>query len=142
MTPLLFVVVALAGGVGAAVRFALDSAIRVATAGRRTGGALPWGTVVINLSGSLLLGLLVGAVASGALGNWPGGDGGASWQWALGTGFLGGYTTFSTASFETVRLLQGRRWMAGIVNGLLQLVVASGLAGVGLWLGTLLGSQL
>lgn len=134
MTPLLFVVVALAGGVGAAVRFALDSAIRVATEGRRMGGALPWGTLVINLSGSLLLGLLVGAVGAGVLGG--------EWQWALGTGFLGGYTTFSTASFETVRLLQGRRWMAGIVNGLLQLVVASGLAGVGLWLGTLLGSQL
>lgn len=144
MTPLLFVVVALAGGAGAAVRFALDSAIRVATAGRRMGGALPWGTIAINLSGSLLLGLLVGAVASGASGGGSAGagDSGIAWQWVLGTGFLGGYTTFSTASFETVRLLQERRWVAGIVNGLLQLVVATGLAGVGLWLGGVLGSQL
>jgi len=144
MTALLFVVVALAGGVGAAVRFALDSAIRVATAGRRMGGVFPWGTVAINLSGSLLLGLLVGAVASGAwaAGSADAGDSGIAWQWVLGTGFLGGYTTFSTASFETVRLLQQRRWVAGVVNGLLQLVVASGLAGVGLWLGALLGALL
>lgn len=129
MTPLLFVLVALAGGLGAAARFALDSAIRVATAERRMGGVLPWGTLVINLSGSLLLGLVVGAVGAGVLGG--------EWQWALGAGFLGGYTTFSTASFETVRLLQGRRWAAGLVNGLLQLVAATGLAGVGLWLASL-----
>jgi CrcB protein len=121
MSPLLFLVVALAGGVGAAARFALDSAIRSATARRRLGAALPWGTLAINLSGSLLLGVLVGAVGAGALGG--------EWQWALGAGFLGGFTTFSTASFETVRMLQQRRWAAGLVNGLLQLVVATALAG-------------
>jgi CrcB protein len=63
---------------------------------------------------------------------------GGEWQWALGSGFLGGYTTFSTASFETVRMLQQRRWTAGLVNGLLQLVLATALAGAGLWLGSLL----
>jgi len=129
MTPWLFVVVALAGGVGAAARFALDSLIRIRTAGRRMGESLPWGTLAINLSGSLLLGLLVGAVGAGVLGG--------EWQWALGAGFLGGYTTFSTASFETVRLLQERRWVAAALNGLLQLVVATALAGLGLWLGGL-----
>ncbi|HET8896156.1 MAG TPA: fluoride efflux transporter CrcB [Protaetiibacter sp.] len=130
MTPLLFVVVALAGGVGAAARFALDSAIRAGAAKRRMGGVLPWGTLAINLSGSLLLGLLVGTVGAGVLGG--------QWQWVLGAGFLGGYTTFSTASFETVRLLQERRWGAGLVNGLLQLLVATALAALGLWLGGLL----
>jgi CrcB protein len=124
MTPLLFVVVALAGGVGAVTRFVLDGVIR-----SRFGTRMPWGTVTINLSGSLLLGLLVGLVGAGVLAG--------EWQWALGTGFLGGYTTFSTASFETVRLLQERRWGAGLMNSVLQLVAATALAGLGLWLGGL-----
>ena len=55
----------------------------------------------------------------------------------LGTGFLGGYTTFSTASFETVRLLQERRWAAGLVNGIGTLVVSTATAAFGLWLGGL-----
>jgi CrcB protein len=125
MTPLLFVVVAVAGGVGALARFVLDGAIRT-----RAGSRMPWGTLTINLSGSLLLGLLVGLVGAGVLAG--------EWQWALGTGFLGGYTTFSTASFETVRLLQERRCGAGLVNAVLQLVAATALAGLGLWLGGLL----
>jgi len=132
MTPWLFVVVALAGGVGAAARFALDSLIRIRTAGRRMGEVLPWGTLVINLSGSLLLGLLTGFAGAAVL---PG-----VWLSVLGTGFLGGYTTFSTASFETVRMLQDRRWGAGLVNGAVQLVAATALAGLGLWLGSLLAA--
>ncbi len=124
MTPLLFAVVAVAGGVGAVARFALDGAIR-----SRAGTRMPWGTLAINLSGSLLLGLLVGLVGAGVLAG--------EWQWALGTGFLGGYTTFSTASFETVRMLQERRFGAGLLNGLGQLVAATALAGLGLWLGSL-----
>ncbi|AYF96931.1 fluoride efflux transporter CrcB [Protaetiibacter intestinalis] len=124
MTPVLFLVVALAGGLGAVARFMLDGAIR-----SRVGTRMPWGTLTINLSGSFALGLIVGLVGAGAFGG--------EWQWALGTGFLGGYTTFSTASFETVRLLQERRLGAGLVNALAQLVAATALAGLGLWLGGL-----
>lgn len=124
MTPLLFIAVALAGGLGAVARFALDTAIRSRRVTR-----MPWGTITINLSGSLLLGLLVGLVGAGALAG--------EWQWALGVGFLGGYTTFSTASFETVRLLQQRAWGVAAVNGLVQLVAATALAALGLWLGAL-----
>ncbi|MDQ2699127.1 MAG: fluoride efflux transporter CrcB [Actinomycetota bacterium] len=125
MTPLLFVIVALAGGVGAVARFVLDGVIR-----SRLGTRMPWGTLTINLSGSLLLGMLVGLVGAGVLAG--------EWQWALGSSFLGGYTTFSTASFETVRLLQERRFGAGLVNGVLQLVAATAFAGLGLWLGGML----
>ena len=57
MTPLLFLVVAVAGGLGAVARFVLDGLIR-----SRAGARMPWGTLAINLSGSLLLGLLVGAL--------------------------------------------------------------------------------
>ncbi|PZQ88261.1 MAG: fluoride efflux transporter CrcB [Leifsonia xyli] len=124
MTPLLFLTVAVAGGVGAVARFVLDGAIR-----SRFGARMPWGTLAINLSGSFLLGFVVGLAGAGALAG--------EWRWALGTGFLGGYTTFSTASFETVRMLQERRYGAGLVNGLAQLVVTTALAGLGLWLGSL-----
>ncbi|MDE3202681.1 MAG: CrcB family protein [Acidobacteriota bacterium] len=77
-------------------RFLVDGAVR-----KRWSGPLPAGTMFINLSGSLLLGLLTGLVLyHGA----P-----ARLTLVAGTGFCGGYTTFSTASFETVRLVQSRR---------------------------------
>lgn len=124
MTPLMFVALALAGGLGAAARFLLDGAIR-----SRSTGTLPWGTIVINLTGSFALGLVTGAIAASAL---PDG-----WGIVVGTGFLGGYTTFSTASFETVRLIQERKFGAAAANGLGVLVAATLAAGLGLWLGSL-----
>lgn len=125
MTPLVFVALAVAGGVGAACRFALDGVIRA-----RTAGTAPWGTITINLSGSLVLGLLTGLAAASLLPD--------SALAIAGTGFLGGYTTFSTASVETVRILQERRWGAGLVVGLGTLIAAAALAGLGLWVGTAL----
>lgn len=124
MTPLMFVALALAGGLGAAARFLLDGAIR-----SRSTATLPWGTIVINLTGSFALGLVTGAIAASAL---PDG-----WGIVVGTGFLGGYTTFSTASFETVRLIQERKFAAATANGLGVLVAATLAAGLGLWLGSL-----
>ncbi len=120
----LWVVVALsvAGGVGAVCRFVLDGMITA-----RLKPAYPVGTTVINLSGSLLLGFVTGVALAHAL---P-----APWRLILGAGFLGGYTTFSTASFETVRLAQQGRWGAAIANGLGMLVGALLAAAVGLWLG-------
>jgi CrcB protein len=124
MTPLVFLALALAGGAGAMSRFALDGVIRA-----RVAGSAPWGTITINLSGSLVLGLLTGVAAAGLLPD--------EWLAIAGTGFLGGYTTFSTASVETVRILQERRWGAGIVVALGTLVAAIALAGLGLWIGML-----
>lgn len=125
MTPLLFAALALAGGLGAVARYTLDGVIRAQAV-----GAAPWGTMTINLSGSLVSGLLTGLAASSVL---PG-----PWLAVVGTGFLGGYTTFSTASVETVRIFQERRWLPGIGVGLGTLVAAVGLAGLGLWLGSTL----
>ena len=124
MTPLIFALMAVAGGLGAVGRLMLDGVVR-----SRTSGAMPWGTVLINLTGSFLLGLLTGLVGGHVLPE--------TWLPVLGTGFLGGYTTFSTASVETVRLLQQRRWVAGVVNGLGVLVTATAAAGLGLWIGSL-----
>lgn len=122
MTPLLFTLVAIAGGLGAVCRFALDGAISA-----RTSGALPWGTILVNLSGSLALGFVAGLTGALVLPE--------SVHLIAGTGFLGGYTTFSTASLDTVRLLQERRLGAAAANGLGVIVGASVLAGLGLWLG-------
>lgn len=125
MTPVLFVAVALAGGLGATARLVQDGIVR-----SRTSGTAPWGTISINLIGSLLLGLVTGAASATLLPE--------SWHLLLGTGFLGGYTTFSTASFETVRMLQDRRTAAAIWNGLGVLVATTALAALGIWLGGLL----
>lgn len=125
MAPLMLIAMAVAGGVGAVARFVLDSEIRA-----RTQGVLPWGTIAINLSGSFLLGLLTGLVTSQVAPE--------SWQLVLGTGFLGGYTTFSTASYETVRLLQERKTLIGAINALWTLIGATLAAGLGLWAGMLL----
>ena len=125
MTLLVFCGVALAGGVGAATRLFVDGLLR-----SRVTGAVPWGTIVVNLTGSLVLGFLAGL----AIGNVVPEE----VHQIVGSGFLGGYTTFSTASFETVRLLQERRWAAGALNGLGVLVATTALAGIGLVLGALI----
>ena len=125
MTPLIFVLLSLAGGVGAALRLLVDGLIR--TWLKTT---YPVGTTVINISGSLLLGLITALSLSRAL---PEG-----WHLVLGAGLLGGYTTFSTASFETVRLIQNRRYGAAFANGLGMLIGAVGAALLGLWIGSML----
>jgi len=118
--------VAVAGGLGATSRFVLDGVIRSRIASR-----VPAGTLVINVSGSLLLGFVTGLVLAGAE---P-----ADFRVVLGTGFLGGYTTFSTAMIETVRLLQQRRWLAAAANGLGMLLLGLGAAALGIFLGSLAG---
>lgn len=125
MTPLVFLAIAVAGGVGAAARFALDGFV-----GHKWQTTFPWATFVINVSGSLALGL-VSAAAAGVL--LP-----QEWSLILGAGFLGGYTTFSTTSHETIRLLLDRRILASAANGLGTLAASVGAAALGYWLGSLL----
>lgn len=81
------VAVALAGALGAVARYLLDRAVR-----HRIGHDQPWGTFVVNVTGSLALGVVVGALAHGAS------------RTVLGTGFIGAYTTFSAYAFEAVTL--------------------------------------
>lgn len=123
MTPLIFVLLALAGGVGAACRLLLDGLIHswITT-------PYPIATTIINVSGSLLLGLVTGFVLTGVLPD--------EWHLIAGTGFLGAYTTFSTASFETVRLLQERRYVLSLLNGLGMLIASTAAAALGLWIGS------
>ncbi|ABM09962.1 putative fluoride ion transporter CrcB [compost metagenome] len=115
------ILLALAGGVGAAVRFMVDGFVR-----QRLKTALPWGTILINVTGSLALGFLAGLVMRGQAAE--------SLFLILGTGFLGGYTTFSTASLETIRLIQSGRTGLALINGLGSMAasVLSAAAGVGI----------
>lgn len=123
MSVVVFLAIALAGGVGAVARFVLDGAIKA-----RVSTAFPIGTMVINVSGSLLLGLVTGLALGAVVTD--------DWRLILGTGFLGGYTTFSTASFETVRLVQTGKWVSSLVNGVGMLVLSVVAAGSGLVLGS------
>lgn len=98
LLPLLLM--ALAGGLGAVSRFVVDSELRA-----RTSTSVPVGTLVVNLAGSLLLGMLAGATLNHGMD--------PDLRLVLGTGFCGGFTTFSTASLEVVRLvLAGRPGLA------------------------------
>lgn len=115
--------VALAGGLGAVARLVLDGAVRQRVPG------YPLGTVLVNLTGSLLLGLVAGLAAGAALS--------PSAQLVVGTGFLGGCTTFSTASVETARLVREGRWSVALLHGLGMLLGSVVLAGLGWGLGTL-----
>ena len=124
MTILVVLVLGVAGGFGAVARFVLDGVIRAPVR-----GVLPIGTMTVNISGSLLLGLLTGLVLAAAL---P-----SSWLLIGGTGFLGGYTTFSTASSETIRLIQAGHIKAAVLSGVGTALVATATAGLGLWIGFL-----
>ena len=115
MTPLLM---ALAGGLGAGTRYSLDAWARP-----RLSPRLPWSTHLINISGSLLLGLVVGLGAD------------HTWHTIIGTGFLGGYTTFSTASVETAHLTLDRRYGAAAVNAAAMLALSIAGAACGYALG-------
>ena len=125
MNALTILLLALAGGLGAGTRFVVDGLVRAKV---RT--ALPVGTIAINITGSFLLGLVAGAVIAHAAH--------PELQSIAGTGFLGGYTTFSTASFETVRLIQSRRTGLALLNGIGTAVAAVAAAAAGLALASLL----
>lgn len=109
--------ISFAGGIGALTRFVLDGIIR-----KQLGRNYPWGTVIINVTGSVLLGICTGLVFARGLD--------ASYLLFIGTGFCGGYTTFSAANFETVRLIEQNRFGAALFNSIGVLVVAVIVAGI------------
>ena len=114
--------VALAGGLGAVTRFVVDAQV-----GRRTAGAgLPLGTLAINVTGSFLLGVIAGW--------WTFHTGDPGIKQVLGTGFMGGFTTFSTASVEGVRLVRAGRPVAAAVHAGGGLLAGLAAATLGFWL--------
>jgi CrcB protein len=121
---LTLVLVSVAGGFGAAARLVLDGIVSA-----KFRSAYPIGTTVINVTGSLLIGLVTSLAISHGLPQ--------QWHVILGSGFLGGYTTFSTASVEVVRLVQAGRYLSALGTALGMLVFSVLAAALGLWLGSL-----
>lgn len=118
---ILGLLVALAGGLGAAARLVVDGAVRA-----RWSRAFPVATLTVNATGSAVLGLLVGAHLAGAV---P-----TTVLLVAGVGFCGGYTTFSTAMVETIRLAQDRDTARAVGNVVASFAVcvAAAAAGVAL----------
>lgn len=102
--------VAIAGGVGAGARFVVDGALT-----HRISARLPVATLIINVTGSFLLGVLT---------QWALTRGSAAMVAILGVGFLGGFTTFSTASVELVGLVRSQRPVAAVVLTVSMLVLS------------------
>lgn len=101
--------VALGGALGASARYLLGMWIQT-----RLGSDFPWGTFIINVTGSFLIGVVLGLVNAGTLS--------AEARLFLAVGVLGGYTTFSTFSYETLELLGDGNIQAFLFNALGQLV--------------------
>ena len=113
--------VLLGGAIGAPLRYLTDRWVQ-----GRHDSVLPWGTLAVNVAGSLVLGLVAGAVHSGG---WP--------EWvmtAVGVGLCGALTTFSTFGYETLRLVEDGSALEALLNVVLSLVLAFAACALG-WAG-------
>ncbi|WP_169983914.1 fluoride efflux transporter CrcB [Microbispora sp. H10836] len=122
---MILLLVFLGGVVGAPARYLADRLVQ-----RLHDSVFPWGTLSVNLAGSLVLGLLLGARDGVGL---P-----ADVVTLLGTGFCGALTTFSTFGFETVRLLEEGSVLEAALNALGSLVLGVLAAAAGFVLAALL----
>jgi fluoride exporter len=114
---LIWLGVLVAGGFGAVLRFLVDGAV-----GRRAARSFPFGTLVVNISGAALLGLLSGLALSrhAAL--------------LADTAFVGSYTTFSTWMLETQRLSEERQLRSAVANLVASMVLGIAAALAGQWI--------
>ncbi len=104
------------GGLGAGLRYGVGLA-----ASRLLGLGFPWGTLLCNVAGSLAMGLLVGAMAHGLLGD---GRQAENARLLLGVGVLGGFTTFSTFSLDAIALWQRGDLLAAFGYVMASVVIA------------------
>jgi fluoride exporter len=111
--------VGLGGFVGANARYLLGGWIAA-----RFGSAFPYGTFAINISGSFILGIIMGTLEGHALS--------PAVRLALAIGFVGAYTTFSTLTYETLRLLEDGSFLLAIANAAGSLIIGLMAAVVGL----------
>lgn len=108
---LVWIAIGLAGGIGAVARFAVDAAVAMQLTRR-----FPFGTLVVNLTGAVALGLVIGVALRGDA------------LVVAATGVIGSYTTFSTWMFESHRLAEDGEWRLGAGN--IALSIAAGVAAV------------
>ncbi|EME18485.1 fluoride efflux transporter CrcB [Rhodococcus triatomae] len=121
MTTVLLVVVG--GAIGAPARFLLDRTVQ-----SRHDSVFPWGTLCVNLIGSLVLGFLAGGATAHDSALWT----------VLGTGFCGALTTYSTFGYETVRLLETGARAVAVLNVAVSVVAGVAAAALGFVAGSAL----
>ena len=120
-----YLAVAIGGAVGASLRYGLNElALNV------LGKSFPFGTLLVNILGSFVLGLLYGLFSSGYLTTSP-------WRALVAVGLIGAFTTFSTFSLDTVLLLQQGAVFKAMLNVLLNVLLCLTLAWFGLKLGSM-----
>lgn len=112
-----YLLVAAGAAVGAPLRYLTDRAVQ-----SKHDSLFPWGTFTVNVTGSLILGVLTGAILSGT---------GSDLRLLIGTGLCGALTTYSTMSYETVRLLEQRARFFALANLLGTIVAGIGAAVLG-----------
>ncbi|MFI6648392.1 fluoride efflux transporter CrcB [Streptomyces sp. NPDC050529] len=122
-----WLLVIIGAAVGAPLRYLTDRAVQA-----RHDTVFPWGTFTVNVSGCLVLGLLTGAVAAGAASS--------HLQLLLGTGLCGALTTYSTFSYETLRLAEGGARFYAAANAVASVVAGLGAAFAGVALAEALWS--
>jgi fluoride exporter len=116
--------VGLGGATGAVARYAVGAWLSA-----RLGSAFPFHTLLVNVSGSLAIGILAGLLSGGAA---------PAWRLLLVVGFLGGYTTFSSFAVEVLALVQRGEWLAGVWY----VVASNGLALAACYAGVVLAGVL
>jgi CrcB protein len=109
--------VLIGGGLGALARYLLEGVVAP-----RQRSPFPLSTLVVNVTGSAALGLIVGLASRGTLSS--------QWTTWVGTGLVGGYTTFSTFTYETVRLIESGAWTYAAWNVALSGPLSFGVAAV------------
>ena len=120
-----YLLVCLGAAVGAPARHLVDRAVQ-----SRHDGVMPWGTLTVNLAGSLLLGALAGLAAHRQVPD--------AVAWSVGTGFCGALTTYSTFGYETLRLVEAGAWLQALGNVVMSVVAGFGAASLGYLVGAAL----
>ena len=118
-----FLLIVLCGGAGSLARYVAGTAVTA-----RYGSRFPWGTLVVNVTGSFLIGLFAGMFRSGAS---------TTARAFLMTGICGGYTTFSSFSLQNLQLLENGNYYYAGVNTALSLLLCM----LGVWLGYIFGNM-
>ncbi|MFC5802004.1 fluoride efflux transporter CrcB [Streptomyces formicae] len=121
-----WLLVIMGAAVGAPLRFLTDRAVQM-----RHDTVFPWGTLTVNVVGSLVLGLLAGALTAGA-GAGAGAGASDDVQLLVGTGLCGALTTYSTFSYETLRLAENGARLYAAANVIASVVAALGAVFVGM----------
>ena len=118
--------VGVGGFVGSIARFWLATYI-----GQRMGTRFPYGTFLVNISGSFLIGMVMTILAERTQLS-------PTWRYLVPIGFIGGYTTFSTFEFETLRAIQDGQFTIGLLNVVLSVVLGFAMV----WTGAMVGKAI